>query len=492
MNGHFVHAPPTGQYTHEGLKVKERRSFLLAPVFFSKRHIVIGLSVALVAGLLHALPVLGLPSANALASAARGLASSRGLEGYGQAGIGDKLAGWLWQTGGAPALTAGEFARVFVGWTLGLLVALAIMETIARMLHHNRTRRILFTVTFALIAATCVSPIWAGLIRRPVAVSDLSLMAPKALATEVEKREAAQVFANASALPHLVLFAPGTVGGVSPITAGQLVSDPAAWREALRKSQWEAVVLSGPVEEYRRLLEHLITSPDWRLAVINNQGYLFLRGDGPVAKSIDVDKFSLGSDHATAVYLAQIAGYYDAVRRTGEARKCIARALDLAPNEVTVLAHAGTYALAHKRWQEAINYSNKALAQNPHYPHAKLVKAVALQEVGEPHRAMPLVDEVLLQAPDDLYSLFLKAKISRSLNDYVAEADTLEKIIAVSDRAGLPSMHYRIYLGQAYAKQGQPKPALENYKLVLASGTLNKEQAAEIQDAITTIEAKIR
>lgn len=484
--------PDSRNMRHDCLKVRKRRSLLLPPVFFSKRHIVIGLLVALLGGLFHALPVLGLPSANALSSAARGIASGRGLEGYGQAGLGDKLAGWLWETGGSSALTAGEFARTFLGWAVGILIALAVMEAIARMLHDKRTRRILFIVTFALIAATCVSPIWSGLIRRPAQISDLSLMAPKALALEVAKLKKEDVFANASALPHLLLFVPETAGGISPITAAQLVSNPPAWREALRKSNWQAVLLSGPVEEYKNLLEHLITSPDWRLAAITNQGYLFLRGDGPVAKSIDVDAFSSGSDHDTAVYLAQIAGYYDAVRRTGEARKCIARALDLAPNEVTVLAHAGTYALAHKRWQEAISYSNKALEQNPNYPHAKLVKAVALQEVGEPHRAMPLVNEVLIQAPDDLYSLFLKAKISRSLNDYVAEADTLEKIIAVSDRSGLPSMHYRIYLGQAYAKQGQPKPALENYKLVLASGTLNKDQAAEIKDAITTIEAKIR
>lgn len=458
--------------------------------FPSKGYIGFALLAAGLCGFFHALPVVGLPSSGALLSAARGVAAARGLEGYGTARLGDKVAGWLWQMGGADFLMAGEWAKLFVVWAFGAFAVLIIMEIIARMLHDRRVRRILLGATLALLLATCVPSIWANVIKRPARASDLGLIAPKALADQVGKMNRGEVFANATALPQLLLFAPDVALGISPGTASVLASNPPVWREALRKTQWKAVVLSGPVEEYRRLLEHLVTSPDWHLAAVTNQGYLFLRGEGLPAKSLDIENFALGTPHNTAVYLAQIAGYYDAVRRTGEARSAIERALELSPQDVTVLAHAGTYALAHKRWQEAISYSNKALAIDPNYAHAKLVKAMALLEINEPQRALPLVNEVLMQAPDDLYTLFTKAKVCKALNDYVAEADTLEQIIAVSERAGLPAMHYRIYLGQAYARQGQPKPALENYKAVLASGTLNKEQADEVKDAIATIEAK--
>lgn len=456
--------------------------------FPSKGFILLSVMAAVVCGFLHALPVIGLPSARALQAAARGVASARGLEGYGAADLGDRVAGWLWKTGGADLLMAGEWAKIFVVWGLGTLAALVIMDVIARMLHDVKVRRILLGVTLALIVVTCVPPVWSGVVTRGPRISDVGLMAPMALAKLVAEKEGGQVFANPSALPQLLLF--DTAAGVKPGEAGALVANPPAWREALRKAQWQAVVLSGPVEEYRRLLEHLVTSPDWHLAAVTNQGYLFLRGDGPRARSVDLDTFALGNEEDTAVYLAQIAGYYDAIRRTTEARGAIERALELSPNDVTVLAHAGTYALAHRRWQEAISYSDKALKRDPNYPHAKLVKTIALLETGQPQRALPLVNEVLMQAPDDLYSLFVKARVCKALNDYVAEADTLERIIAVSDRLGLPSMHYRIYLGQAYAKQGQPKPALANYKMVMESGVLNKEQADEIREAIATIEAK--
>ncbi len=456
----------------------------------SKGFILVALIAAVVCGFFHALPVVGLPSSAALLAAARGVAAARGLEGYGTASLGDQVAGWLWKIGGADFLMAGEWAKLFVVWAFGAFAVLIIMEIIARMLHDRRVRKILLGATLALLLATCVPSIWANVIKRPAKISDVGLIAPKALAEMVGKMDKAEIFANSSALPQLLLFTPNVAGGIAPGTAAALVTNPPAWREALRKSPWKAVVLSGPVEEYRRLLEHLVTSPDWHLEAVTNQGYLFLRGEGLPAKSLDVEKFQQGSDADTAVYLAQIAGYFDAIRRTAEARSAIDRALELSPQNVTVLSHAGTYALAHRRWQEAISYSNKALAKDPNYAHAKLVKAMALLEINQPQRALPLVDEVLMQAPDDLYTLFVKARICKALNDYVAEADTLEHIIAVSDRAGLPSMHYRIYLGQAYAKQGQPKPALENYKAVLASGTLNKEQADEIKDAIATIEAK--
>lgn len=460
--------------------------------FPSKFFIGVCVLTAAVCGFLQALPVMGLPSANALLAAARGVAAGRGLEGYGAAGLGDRIAGWLWEMGGPSFLMAGEWAKVFVVWSLMTLAVLVVAERLGRLIRGGRWRRVLPGVAFLLVLAACVPSVWSGVGSWQGRVSDLGLLAPKELAGLVAEREGREVFANASALPYLLLFAPESTAGVSPAMAAELVGNPPGWREALRKSQWQAVVLSGPVEEYRRLLEHLVTSPDWHVAAVTNQGYLFLRGSGTPAQSVDVGKFEMGSAVDTAVYLAQVAGYYHAMRRTGDARKCMERALELAPNNVSVLAHAGTYALGQKRWQEAISYSNKALARDGNYGHAKLVKAVALMETGQPHRALPLVNEVLARSPDDLYTLFAKARVCKALSDYVEEADTLERIIAVSDRQGLPSMHYRIYLGQAYAKQGQPKPALKNYKMVLESGSLNEEQADEIREAIATIEAKGR
>ena len=155
-----------------------------------------------------------------------------------------------------------------------------------------------------------------------------------------------------------------------------------------------------------------------------------------------------------------------------------------------MLAYAATFAASHKRWQDAISLSKRALASEPDFAQAQIVQALSLVEINESARAQDLVEQVLARNPDDLYTLFLSARICRTLNDYAREAEVLEKIIALSKSAGLPVINYQIYLGQAYARLGQAKPALDNYRAVLAGGQLNKEQAAEIQDAITTIETR--
>ena len=122
--------------------------------------------------------------------------------------------------------------------------------------------------------------------------------------------------------------------------------------------------------------------------------------------------------------------------------------------------------------------------------HSKLVQALALLETSEANKAQEFVDEVLLQSPDDPYTLFLSARIRRALNDYAKEAESLEKLVAISEKAGISTANYRIYLGQAYARQSLAEPALENYRAALNSGQLDAKQAEEVQDAISSIESK--
>jgi tetratricopeptide (TPR) repeat protein len=446
--------------------------------------------VSIFCGFFHALPNLGgLPSPAMLFSAARGLASMKKLAGYTPASFPDLVNAWLWNGGGPSLLVWGNWLAVFVGWTLVAFAALAVVWMVSRLLHDRRIQIILFGSTVLLLLATCV-PDLQKILSANEKISHLSLLAPLELTRQVRKFSREEIFAPPVAQAHLLLFAPDVAGGISPEEAAKLVLNPPQWREALRSANWKAVLLTGPLAEYRPLLDHLITSPDWHLAALTNQGYLFLRGSGLPARSIDPETFQLSSDLETALYLAQISERYDAIRRSPDARACIDRAGKLAPDNATVLAHAATFAASHKRWQDAINLSNKALTIQPDFAQAKIVQALALLEIRQPEKAMDLVDQVLVQTPDDLYTLFLSARISKALNDHTREAETLEKIISLSTRSGLPVVNYQIYLGQAYASLGQATDALKNYRAVLANGHLNKEQAAEIQSAIDTIESR--
>jgi predicted Zn-dependent protease len=104
--------------------------------------------------------------------------------------------------------------------------------------------------------------------------------------------------------------------------------------------------------------------------------------------------------------------------------------------------------------------------------------------------AQETVDEVLVQSPNDPYTLFLSARICRTRNDSAREAESLEKLVAIGEKSGLSTVDYRIYLGQAYARQSLAEPALQNYRAAINSGQLNSQQAEEVQDAIKSIESK--
>jgi tetratricopeptide (TPR) repeat protein len=454
-----------------------------------KKYALLALAVAILGGVLHALPYVGsLPTQRALISAACGIAAQKKLTGYGSVSLFDGLAARLWRSGGASALAWGETASVLLGWTLaGFLLLLGVWLG-TRWVTQPKRRGGIFAVAALIVLATGVSPVWRWVHHRHQTVGALPLLAAVELAEAVKDVPAQVVFANPAALSQLLLLAPEAVGPVRPQQSAALSVNPPAWRKASRAAGWTAVVLTGPVSEYRPLLEHLITSSDWRLTRVTNQGYLFRRAGGESAQLPDPETFRLGSDRDTAIYLAQLAERFDAIRRPTDATASLNRALELAPNDVTTLSHAASFAAGRKRWQDALTYTGRALEQDSGSMHTKLVRALALLETGEAYQAQNLCDEILSQAPNDPYTLFLYARICRTIHDYAQEAHTLERLVALTEKAGQSSVHYRIYLGQSYTRQGLPEPALKNYRLVLESGTLGPEQAREIRDAITEIE----
>jgi tetratricopeptide (TPR) repeat protein len=456
----------------------------------SFRYAIFGVAASLLCGFLHSLPLLGgFPTQRSLSAASRGLASIRKIEGFGDASVVDLLASRLWEAGGASILATAQWLAVFAGWTLATFLSLAVIYAVVRLLDDRRTRAILFGSAVLLALATCVPPVWMSWRNRGEAVSDLRLLLPSDLADEVRWVGREKVFGNPTALKHLLLLLPKGAGGVSLEDSARLALNPSQWREAFRRQRWPLVVLSGPIGEYRPLLDHLLVSPDWHLAAVTNHGFLFRHGPGLPPRSLE-GTFQSGSDQATALYLAQIAGYYEAIRRTGDARACIERALSLAPENTLVLSHAANFAVAQGRWQDALVHSRKALEQNPNLGHAKLIQALALFEMGETEQAEKLIGEVLLVSPNDPYTLFLSARIRRSLNDYSGEAKSLEKLVANAKNAGVSPVDYQVYLAQAYAKQGLAEAALRSYRAALESGQLGAREKGDIREAIEAIESK--
>jgi tetratricopeptide (TPR) repeat protein len=456
----------------------------------SFRYAIFGVAASIICGFLHSLPFLGgFPTQRSLAAAIRGLASLRKIEGYGNASVTDLAAGRLWEAGGASLLANGQWLAVFAGWTLATSFSLAVVYAIVRLLDDRRSRAILFGSAIILAVATCVPPVWMSWRNRSEVASNLRLLLPLELADEIRPLGKDQVFANPTALKHLLLLLPNGLSGLSLDDSARLALNPSQWREAFRRQRWAAIILSGPIGEYRPLLDHLLISPDWHLASVTNHGFLFRHGPGLPPRPLE-ERFRFRSDHETALYLAQIAGYYEAIRRTGDARACLERAVSLAPENTSVLSHAANFAVAQRRWQDALAHSRKALEKNPNLGHAKLVQALALFETGETEQAEKLIDEVLLVSPNDSYTLFLSARIRRTLNDYSGEAASLERLVTNAKKAGFSPVDYQVYLGQAYAKQGLAEPALRSYRAALESDQLGPREKDDIREAIEAIESQ--
>ncbi len=300
------------------------------------------------------------------------------------------------------------------------------------------------------------------------------------------------IFVSRSGLPFVVLRDPAAPKDLTEIATVKLANDPRAWREQLRKSDWQTVILTGPNSEFRPLLNHLLDSPDWHLAAVTNQGYVFLRGAGATPHEFDPMKFQLGSDRETAVYLAALADRYEALRDTRSARDSITRALKLAGNDATVLSYAAAIEAGHKRWADSLGYADRALAADPRSSYAMLLKTLALLETGRPDKAEPLARQLMERAPNDTYTLFLYARVCRELRDSRTEAETLQKLIDVSQRQGLPvPPNYYVFLGQAYVLIGEAPQAAAAYRKALEIPGLGPELTESVRDALKTVESKI-
>jgi len=428
----------------------------------------------------------GKPDVELLARAARGVCHREGLEGFAPASLLDDLAARLWTSGGPSALVWGNWALTWLGSTLIFIALLVGLVLLVRLFPEKRIKRLLFGAFSALLVVVSAASVWHAIKEWKTRRLDLRLTLPIDIVRAGDDSEA--VFTNVSALPWLILLRNGQGNFPTPVEAGKLTLDPGAWRTALRQKQWSRVVLTGPLSEYRPLLDHLLVSPDWHLAKVANLGWVFERGPG-VPDAVP-ENLQLDTDLNTAVYLAQLGEKLDAMKKTAEARASITRALELAPNDPIVISHAASFYAERKRWQEVLTYTDKALKNDPDYVHALLLSALAYYELGDFSRAHDVLGRVLLQTPNDFYALLLLARVMRAENDYRGEAEVMERMVRLAGEHRLPQARYLVYLGQAYARQGLAERSAVSYRKALESGELTTQEATDVKSALDLVETR--
>ena len=317
-------------------------------------------------------------------------------------------------------------------------------------------------------------------------VRNIRLLAPLELldaAGAVEGR----IFMNSAALSASRLLAPDIVSR-APDNASipELTSSPLRWREEERREPFAAIVLAAPLESSRPLVDRLASSPEWKLARIDNQGLLYLRRSSE--KDIPSPASAFADRRDQALHDAQSALVMHFLGENKKARDLMSKACLAAPGDPVVLIHSATLAATLKQWSMVRQDAEAALQGDSSSTQARSRLALALLETGNISGAAR--ESASLAASSNLPSvLWLQARISREANDPTAEITALEKLLSLAKKQNEAPTLIHIHLAQAWAKRGFAAQALEHYDAALEA-PLPPKQKQELEKARDTIQSR--
>lgn len=393
----------------------------------------------------------------------------------------DRLVSAAWRAGGWGFAEFVRSAWFAVPWFLGFLVLF-----IAAGKCTGRWRRPAVIFVWLLWCASASVGLWNAGIARRDRIDDPRLLAPLGL-IEAVKTHARHVLINPSALPLVAAWEPGFVDReFARETLDSLVQSPARWREEDRKRPFSAVLLCGSLSEAKPLILHLLDSPDWHLAAVDNQGLLFLRGDEQDRSEAEPPVFQSPRDRA--LYLAQHALCLDAAGLKERATLRMNEAMEIAENDFEILIRATSLAASRNRWEQARKLATKARMKRPGAFEADYLLAWSLLETRAFDKAFEMTSQLAGNYPNNFSVLLLHARASRASKNFSSETAVLERLLRLAgeDKAAAARIH--IFLGQSWTQRGFPNQAIAHYKQAL-EGNPAPAEARDIREAIQTIEA---
>jgi hypothetical protein len=327
--------------------------------------------------------------------------------------------------------------------------------------------------------------------RVPPLSPELSVIAwlPRAEATAqstAENNGRERIWRSPAAVRWLNALAPSAAPRQPDAGAG----DPSTWRALDREDPFGAVLLAGPLAEYRPLLDHLVISPDWELREVTPWTMVWSRRPADAGSSTTAWPRPNATDllplfphpEDRAYYWARMGEQMAALQDFGAARRFFREALALEPTRPDARTMAASFLASRGQWPEAVAEAEAVLELHPRYAPAYQVLVQAELGALRPARAWEAARRLRDLQPEDPFSLFLHARAANTVGAFWDEADSLRRLIRISQRLGLPTAHYQIYLGQALARQGLVDHAAEAWKLALSAGELNAEQQAQVRE----------
>jgi Tfp pilus assembly protein PilF len=270
---------------------------------------------------------------------------------------------------------------------------------------------------------------------------------------------------------------------------------PALWRQLDRKFHFDAVLLCGDPIEYRNLLEHLIGTKDWTLTYLDHTSLVFRRA--PAKKwSIDdfhalLQKFADYPASDRAVFHARVGAKLLAIGQPPLAKEQLDEALGLDKDSPETWTQLALYESGRGNWNDAFSDIDRALKLDPENNFTLATKAQIFYSARRFSEALEISNGLLERAPDDPNTLFFHAKIAHEAHAFEQEIATLKHLVEiVGQLRNEPVAGFRIYLAQAYAKNGQGAQALEQFEMALAEGNLSAQQLDYIKDSMERIKSR--
>jgi tetratricopeptide (TPR) repeat protein len=276
----------------------------------------------------------------------------------------------------------------------------------------------------------------------------------------------------------------------------QAVQNPKLFRQLDRQYRFDTLLLVGDPSEYQPLLDHLLDSKDWTLSYLDHTSVIFKRDGAEPWTEAKLQavraRFDTASAHDRAVFLAQAAVKLIALRKAAEGKKLAEEAAKVDPGAPEAWSALAEYFLNRGEWNPAIANANRALEIDSEFPRALASKAQALYATKHFSDAFHVSEKLIELMPNDPAILFYYAKICHEDHAFEEEIKTLLKLIVLAEQNDRTSSGYRIYLGQAYARDGQGPEALDQYRQALGDPDLTESQQKEVVDAMKVIKSHIK
>ncbi|MEO6053353.1 MAG: hypothetical protein ABIP97_05005, partial [Chthoniobacterales bacterium] len=396
------------------------------------------------------------------------------------------LIAWLWQIGGTLCVRISVFILIFVFAYFAMALILVIARFTATRFSLPRLAPITGWLIILLLALLAVKSVIGGW---EMLSTDSRLLAPLDLLKFATKQKADNIYFNPYAWRFVRPLHTEWMPKESAALWKEAAENPSIWRKMDRAHRFDLVLLSGPTVEFKPLLDHLMSSPDWILVYFDNGGFAFARQSGqkpipPTSADLSA-RFTSPSNKAKA--LAQAAMQCAVLQNYEKANALLRDGEVINSNCPEIFTTQAYIHLERQNWSAAINNANKALAQNPTSLTALQIKAQALLKNKDPDQAFLVSREIITLYPDDFYSLLLHAQIANTAHAYQSETRSLERVIEIAEKNEFPTAVYRVFLGQSYAKQGMGRPAIEQLDIALKDPSLSEEQRKQVRESLATV-----